>query len=157
MRLPTSSTCITTGVRLLQVSRVSMNVTRSNKSLSIYRTLSSPHMSCQCNPPSSALVLINRRMDTPGVLVVPPVKGGSDSPRRVELVFRVNKRVDCCGENVEGVARPASTVVKVMQKSTGTCVHLGVDETFRFDLSGSDSLWVASSTDVVCWVLFPSR
>lgn len=85
--------------------------------------------------PASNFVLVNRRLDTPGVVVA----GRSSTTDRVELFFRP---VDDKDEQVH---------VRVTQESTGLGITLHSHQTFRFVLSAGDSLWVSASRDIICW------
>lgn len=88
----------------------------------------------------STFVLVNRRLNTPGVVVA----GNKDQVHhRVELFFR---SVDVAGYN-EDIVR----TVRITQESTGLGVNLSLHERFCFTLSPNDALWAAASHDVVCW------
>lgn len=89
---------------------------------------------------SSSFVFIDRRLDTPGKIVVH--KRSGDNPEQVTLFFKAVN-------DDNGV-----TTVRVTQESTGIGVVLQVSDTFKMTLAPSDSLWVASSHDVVCWQRF---
>ena len=88
---------------------------------------------------TSKFILVDRRLDTPGVVVA----RRTNHTDRVELYFRpvqTNR-----GDNEEPI------LVRVMQESTGLGIVLQSNETFRFTLAVNDSLWVSASQDVICW------
>lgn len=83
---------------------------------------------------TSTFILVNRRLNTPGVVVAK-----TDSRTQVELFFKEEK------------SQNEATEVRITQESTGLGVTLFLHETLKFTLGPNDALWAASTNDVICW------
>lgn len=94
---------------------------------------------------SSEIVLIDRRLNTPGKLVVKRSEGLPS--QTLKLFFKKEKEDPAANDH-------PPVKVRVTQERTGNSVTLGVMDTFQFTLDANDALWVASSQDVVCWAVF---
>jgi hypothetical protein len=90
----------------------------------------------------SNFVLVNRRLNTPGVVVA-----RADDLKNIELFFHADDAGNASNAN-ETVA------VRVTQEATGLGITIPVHCTVRFTLSPGDALWASSSHDVTCWQLW---
>ena len=82
----------------------------------------------------SKFVLVDRRLNTPGVVVA-----RSDSTTQVELFFK------------QDVSQNNETKVRITQESTGLGITMSPHEPFKFTLCQNDALWAASTNDIICW------
>jgi hypothetical protein len=87
----------------------------------------------------SNFVLVNRRLNTPGVVVA-----RAEGIRNVELFFHAD---DASNAN-------ETVTVRVTQEATGLGITIPVHRTVKFTLSPRDALWASSSHDVTCWQLW---
>ena len=90
---------------------------------------------------ASSFVLVNRRMDTPGV-VVARAEGQGAGPTTLEFFFRSAGSDPPCADEVR---------VRAVQEKTGLGVTFPVHDPFKFRLAPGAVLWASSTHDVVCW------
>ena len=87
---------------------------------------------------ASTFILVNRRLNTPGVVVA----RCREVISHVELFFKDENTVN------------NETKIRITQESTGLSITIYPHDKFKFTLSPHDALWAASTNDVICWQLW---